>query len=50
MNITFLQISDENIHLIRNLMDEIFGKKNFMSQLIFRKKQMPLGAKFVENT
>lgn len=46
----FVQISDENVHLVRNLMDEVFGVGNFVSQIIFRKKQMPLGAKFIENT
>jgi adenine-specific DNA-methyltransferase len=25
----FVQISDENVHLVRNLLDEIFGTKNF---------------------
>jgi len=39
----FVQISDENVHLVRNLMDEAFGVENFVSEIIFRKKQMPLG-------
>ncbi len=33
----FVQISDENVHLVRNLMDEIFGTGNFISQISFRK-------------
>lgn len=33
----FVQISDENVHLVRNLLDEIFGAKNFYSQIIFKK-------------
>ena len=33
----FVQISDENIHLVRNLMDEIFGMKNFVSLIAFQK-------------
>lgn len=33
----FVQISDENAHFIRNLMDEIFGAANFVSQIIFAK-------------
>lgn len=33
----FVQISDENVHLIRNLMDEVFGPENFVSQISFRK-------------
>lgn len=46
----FIQISDENLHLIRNICDEIFGIENFVSQIIFRKKQMPLGASYLETT
>jgi adenine-specific DNA-methyltransferase len=33
----FVQISDENVHLVRNLMDEIFGKNNFISLITFTK-------------
>lgn len=33
----FVQISDENVHLVRNLMDEIFGSENFISQIFFQK-------------
>jgi adenine-specific DNA-methyltransferase len=33
----FVQISDENVHLVRSLMDEIFGSDNFMSQIGFAK-------------
>ena len=33
----FMQISDENVHLVRLLMDEVFGSENFYSQIIFRK-------------
>jgi adenine-specific DNA-methyltransferase len=29
----FLQIGDENVHLVRCLMDEIFGSENFVSQI-----------------
>lgn len=39
----FVQIGDENIHLVRELMDEIFGKKNFFSLITF-KKTLPLGS------
>ena len=44
----FVQISDDNVHLIRSLMDEIFGSENFVAQIPFRKKLMPLGAKTLE--
>ena len=33
----FVQISDENVHLVRSLMDEVFGTKNFLSLIVFRK-------------
>lgn len=32
----FVQISDENVHLVRNLMDEVFESDNFVSQIAFR--------------
>jgi len=32
----FVQIGDENVHLVRNLLDEIFGSENFISQIGFR--------------
>lgn len=44
----FLQISDENVHLARELLDETFGRENFCSHIVFRKKTMPLGSKFFE--
>lgn len=31
----FLQIGDENVHLVRSLMDEVFGPENFVSQIMF---------------
>ena len=33
----FVQISDENVHLVRCLMDEIFGSGNFVSLISFSK-------------
>ena len=44
----FVQISDSNVHLIRTIMDEVFGSENFCSQIIFRTKLMPLGGKTLE--
>jgi adenine-specific DNA-methyltransferase len=32
----FIQISDENTHLIRNILDEVFGKDNFIGQISYR--------------
>ena len=33
----FVQISDENLHLVRCLMDEVFGSENFASLITFQK-------------
>ena len=44
----FVQISDENVGLVRNLMDEIMGTRNFMSLISFRTK-IPLNAAHVPN-
>lgn len=45
----FMQISDENVHLIRTVMDEVFGSENFVALIPFRKKAMPLGSNTLEN-
>lgn len=39
----FVQIGDENIHLVRSVMDEVFGSDNFFSLITF-KKTLPLGS------
>ena len=44
----FVQIGDENVHRVRALMDEVFGENNHVSTIRFRKKTMPLGAKYIE--
>jgi adenine-specific DNA-methyltransferase len=31
----FIQIGDENVHLVRNIMDEVFGSDNFVSLISF---------------
>ena len=33
----FVQISDENLHHVRELLDEVFGADNFVSQITFSK-------------
>ncbi len=33
----FVQISDENVHLVRSLLYEIFGSENFCAMITFRK-------------
>jgi adenine-specific DNA-methyltransferase len=42
----FVQISDENVHLVRCLMDEVFGSGNFVS-LITVKKTAGLGTDMI---
>ncbi len=32
----FVQIGDENVHRVRTLMDEVFGDKNFVTEISFR--------------
>ena len=44
----FVQIGDENLHHVRELLDEVFGPENFIAVIPFRKKTMPLGAKHLE--
>ena len=33
----FVQIGDENVHLVRTLLDEVFGADNFVRQITFKK-------------
>ena len=44
----FVQISDEHVHRVRAILDEIFGEANFCGQIPFRKKTMPLGTRLLE--
>jgi adenine-specific DNA-methyltransferase len=44
----FVQISDENLHRVCSVMDEVFGAENQIAIIPFRKKTMPFGSKFVE--
>ena len=43
----FVQISDENIHRVRCIMDEVFGSENFISQLVFTKTRSLVSSDFV---
>ena len=45
----FVQIGDENVHRVRDLMDEIFGNTNFVS-LISYKTSVGLGSQYLDNT
>jgi adenine-specific DNA-methyltransferase len=42
----FIQIGDENLHLVRNLLDEIFGSTNFLAVIAFQTK-IPLRNKYL---
>ena len=33
----FVQIGDENVHLVRSLLDEVFGSDNLVSQITYKK-------------
>jgi adenine-specific DNA-methyltransferase len=33
----FVQISNENVHRVRVLMDEVFGSENFVSEIVYQK-------------
>src|SRR5205823_5264387 len=39
----FVQISDENIHHVREVMDEVFGSENFVVVVCFRRLGMMVG-------
>jgi adenine-specific DNA-methyltransferase len=39
----FVQIGDENVHLVRSVLDEIFGSENFHALIVYRKTS-PLGS------
>ncbi|MGC4815606.1 site-specific DNA-methyltransferase [Micromonospora sp. DT228] len=45
----FLQIGDENVHLVRSLMDEIFGSGNFVSLITFTSTTSATG-RFISGT
>ncbi len=45
----FVQISDRNLHHVRELLDEVFGPEQHVALIPFRKKTMPLGAKHLES-
>ena len=45
----FIQISDDNLHHVRELLDEVFGEENFCS-IISLKKTSGLGATLLQTT
>jgi adenine-specific DNA-methyltransferase len=38
----FVQIGDQNLHLVRSVLDEVFGSDNAQPLIVFRKKMMPM--------
>jgi len=45
----FVQISDENVHHVREILDEVFGPSAFCALITFRKKMMPMGSDVAES-
>ncbi|HEY0248713.1 MAG TPA: site-specific DNA-methyltransferase [Gryllotalpicola sp.] len=43
----FVQIGDKNVHLMRSLLDEVFGAEHFVSQIAFQ-SSVGLGAKTLD--
>ena len=37
----FVQINDENVHLVRSIMDEVFDSDNFVNIIVIKKKTSP---------
>jgi adenine-specific DNA-methyltransferase len=44
----FVQINAENVHHLTQVMSEVFGEENLIANIVFRKKSIPLGAKYIE--
>ncbi|CAN5379363.1 site-specific DNA-methyltransferase [soil metagenome] len=44
----FIQISSENLHRTRLLLDEVFGSENYIETIGYRTKNMTLGGEFLE--
>jgi adenine-specific DNA-methyltransferase len=44
----FFQIGDDNLHLVRAILDEVFGPENHVATIAFRKKTMPFGTNYIE--
>lgn len=45
----FVQINDENSHLIRSLLDEVFGSENFVVSIVFKKKSATVATETVHD-
>lgn len=45
----FVQISEENLHNVRHVLDEIFGVENFVSQINIKRASMMFAKKLLNN-
>jgi adenine-specific DNA-methyltransferase len=45
----FVQISDENVHLVRLVMDEVFGNQNFVSQITLKRASVMFTKKYIKS-
>ena len=45
----FVQISDDNVHLVRSLLDEVFGSENFMSQICLKRASVMFTKKYLKS-
>ena len=45
----FVQISDENLHLVRALLDEVYGPQNFVSQITVKRASVMFDKKYLNN-
>ena len=45
----FVQISDENLHLVRVILDELMGRENFLGQIAFIKTAALIGTRLSSN-
>jgi len=44
----FIQISDENFHYVRNLLDEVCGVENFVCDIRYRTRTIPLSTRLLD--
>lgn len=45
----FVQISDENVHLVRSVMDEVFGSENYVSQITLKRASVMFTKKYLKS-
>jgi adenine-specific DNA-methyltransferase len=43
----FVQINDENLHLVQNILDEVFGRENFVAMITFTKTRPVFKSKYL---